>query len=352
MKKWAFIWLSGAVVLLTLFAWGGAQFSRAAFMTPTPIPPPDTQSNSLIDQLDHAEVVWGVHHLTEYEAEVLVTGVWGDMAIHTEVRAGIVTAQTIDCLSEAQGKPCYATTYDLWMFTIPNFFEAAHMVAHEQWPGLNAFYFTITFDPMYGFPSQGQYDDPNQVGEEWGWTIESFEVLAGTNTRELDKAEASWQAHPVNNYILTVIHTSVMPQFTYTIQLAVEDGIVVSATCTYRAGDFCANFDPNRYTVPGLFATAWESAGPDTALQFDPVYSFPTWIAHNDPQFVDEEWTIQVESFTPEIDESIPDSQQGSLLDQLEEAEATWQARHFTSNVRSAWGWSKWTRYPCLNIDT
>ena len=88
--------------------------------------------------------------------------------------------------------------------------------------------------------------------------------------------------------------------------VVVRDGKVVSyfATCTPAPAEIepCSEyaFDPEDFTVPGLFNAA--RTGPEgfTTVTFHPDYGFPLTIVYDHPQLADEEQLWNVLEFSPD----------------------------------------------------
>ncbi|HEX3049428.1 MAG TPA: DUF6174 domain-containing protein [Aggregatilineaceae bacterium] len=131
-------------------------------------------------------------------------------------------------------------------------------------------------------------------------------ALPNSLLSQLDEAETQWQAAGISSYTISVTDASFWSVQTNTI--TVEDGVIIdqSATCInspMQQDGACQPkpFDPAAYTVSGLFEHARSSAAIDeglyTTITFDPEFHFPSSIGFDNPEILDEQWIITVESF-------------------------------------------------------
>lgn len=122
----------------------------------------------------------------------------------------------------------------------------------------------------------------------------------------LASAEQTWASRGISNYRIDVLAVeSVWHAQTYT--LLVRGGIVVesASSCIPAPMEFgdCTvrDFDPLDYSVPGLFARARGAmagqGGDWVMVSFDPQYGFPSRIAFDNPEAVDEDWSWRVTGF-------------------------------------------------------
>ena len=139
--------------------------------------------------------------------------------------------------------------------------------------------------------------------------ILTLAALVGCNAwvAQVNKAERKWQKQDINSYRIEVVYIcSTWHYQTHTI--TVRDGQAVdwSASCmdapreTYM-GIECEvePFDPEEYTVPGLFAKARSVAEAhpeqEVVIDFHDTYGFPRRIRHDDPSVVDgiDRWLVE-----------------------------------------------------------
>lgn len=117
-----------------------------------------------------------------------------------------------------------------------------------------------------------------------------------------------WEAQNIRRYRIAVQKVQAIFH-AQTNTITVQDGIVTehSASCTPAPfeGRECKiqSFDPNEFTVEGLFKTALTYA-PDSAAQqlrvtFDEKYHFPKTISRDQANVADDETFWRVVSFEP-----------------------------------------------------
>jgi hypothetical protein len=125
---------------------------------------------------------------------------------------------------------------------------------------------------------------------------------------QIKSRQNQWRQKNIRRYRIAVLKIqSIFHAQTNT--LVVEDGKVVeqSATCIPAPyeGRECKiqEFDPNEFTVEGLFNTALkyapESASTKLVVTFDDTYHFPTTISRDNEIAIDDEAFWRVESFEP-----------------------------------------------------
>jgi hypothetical protein len=114
--------------------------------------------------------------------------------------------------------------------------------------------------------------------------------------KQIDEAQAQWQAQEINSYRIEVlaVRATWHAQFH---QITIRDEQVVdeSASCTPAPAELgeceVEPFDAQDYTVPALFALARTKARADqaqhTRITFDPSYGFPNLILFGEPEIVD-----------------------------------------------------------------
>jgi len=122
----------------------------------------------------------------------------------------------------------------------------------------------------------------------------------------LTQAEKKWKDRGVTNYTIEVrdIHSIWHAQIQ---KITVRDGKVVesSADCLRAPvdGQACKleDFDPNMYTVPGLFSLAHSQMKSQeakwTKITYNQDYGYPESIGYDDPQIMDEDWGVIVSRF-------------------------------------------------------
>jgi Family of unknown function (DUF6174) len=123
-----------------------------------------------------------------------------------------------------------------------------------------------------------------------------------TPKKKIDRAERKWNSRGINSYSIRVRVSGFWDQQEYT--LVVRDGEVLdsSSTCVPAGpGEPCctACFEPEDFTVPGLFANARDKASL-SKITFDLYYGFPSTINYNNPAIADEEEEWKVLKFNPE----------------------------------------------------
>lgn len=119
--------------------------------------------------------------------------------------------------------------------------------------------------------------------------------------QKIDRAEQKWNRRNINSYRIQVQAGGWWHLQNYTVVVRNEKVVSYFATCTLAPADSepcdVYSFDPEDFTVPGLFATARAQAAMSeewTVITFDPNYSFPLTIRTDYPQIADEEqvWTL------------------------------------------------------------
>ncbi len=137
------------------------------------------------------------------------------------------------------------------------------------------------------------------------YTRAPVETVAARTPRP-DPHEQTWSAQGIDSYAIEVLVVNSI-WHAQSHQITVRDGKVESseATCfpaPYEAGQCqVKDFDPETYTVAGLFAKAQSQAqsewGQWTTVTYDPTYGYPSQIAYNHPDMHDEDWSWRVEAF-------------------------------------------------------
>lgn len=120
--------------------------------------------------------------------------------------------------------------------------------------------------------------------------------------------ESQWRKHAVRDYRIAVQKVQgVMHAQTNTITVRDNRVTAQSAECApapfERSGCAVQPFDPNEFTVEGLFATArrlgGESAKNQLRVEFDATYSFPRLISRDVAEIADDETLWRVVEFQP-----------------------------------------------------
>jgi hypothetical protein len=142
------------------------------------------------------------------------------------------------------------------------------------------------------------------------WALVACDLLVPTRSdpllAEIDQQEQKWLEKDIDSYRIVVSHVSSI-WHAQTHEIVVSKGKVVeqSATCVPAPAESgeceVESFDPEDYTVAGLFALAHSlaegDAGDWTEIEFDPTYGFPARIAYDHPEMVDEDSYWGVRSF-------------------------------------------------------
>ena len=121
---------------------------------------------------------------------------------------------------------------------------------------------------------------------------------------QIDRAEQKWNRMGIDNYSIQVQAGGWWYLHNYTV--VVREGKVVSyfSTCVEAPAQIepckVSPFDPEDFTVPGLFAAARTGPEEFTTVTFHPEYGFPLTIRYDDPQLADEEQLWSVLEFSQE----------------------------------------------------
>ena len=133
-------------------------------------------------------------------------------------------------------------------------------------------------------------------------------TAAPTLSQRIDEAENLWRVQGIADYRIEVEVGSSWSSYVYTI--AVVDGEIADAlvVCQYddAFGSDCPppeTFDPEEFTVPGLFARLHTYAGTDAEdwveVTFDEEAGYPRKFSYDEPESIDEEWGWHVKTFEP-----------------------------------------------------
>jgi hypothetical protein len=137
-------------------------------------------------------------------------------------------------------------------------------------------------------------------------TLLSSAACQPTLISQIERAEENWNRQGIMSYRIEVM----VMESTWHLQthkITVRDGQVTdaSAWCSPAPaeGRECEvrQFDPEDYTVPGLFVMARSSAesqrGRWTKIEFDPTYGYPRSILADDPEIMDDDLLVGVSAF-------------------------------------------------------
>lgn len=143
----------------------------------------------------------------------------------------------------------------------------------------------------------------------WAWLIVACTaVKTPLLLKQLERAEHTWANQRITDYRIEIsdVH-SIWHVQSY--RIIVTDGQVadVQAWCVvspFEAGTGTCEvqaYKAEDYLVPGLFSRARsELQGPQAAwieITYDPKYGFPAAIYSDDPDALDDEWSLRVTSF-------------------------------------------------------
>ncbi len=142
------------------------------------------------------------------------------------------------------------------------------------------------------------------------WALVACDLQAPTRSdqllAEIDQQEHKWLEKDIDSYRI-VVSCVCSTWHAQTQEILVSEGKVVeqSATCAPAPAESgeceVESFDPEEYTVAGLFALAHSLAESDagnwTEIEYDPTYGFPVRIAYDDPDMMDEDSYWGVRSF-------------------------------------------------------
>ncbi|MFN2144605.1 MAG: DUF6174 domain-containing protein [Anaerolineales bacterium] len=162
---------------------------------------------------------------------------------------------------------------------------------------------------------------------------------------DITRGESKWQSQDIQNYIIEVAHSAGTWHYqTHTITVQNGEVIDASATCIVAPmetalGQECEvqAYDPEDYTIPGLFKLAWAHfenfPTQNLEVEFDPDYGFPTAIRYDDPDILDDDQYWGVKSFR--ILEEGENGTSGktnqgeniSLSDLITQSEGLWQSK-------------------------
>jgi len=128
-----------------------------------------------------------------------------------------------------------------------------------------------------------------------------------TGNDQLNQAEKKWGKQGIHSYTIQVRQSEAL-WHTQVQTIIVRDDKVVdsSAECIADAGSPAGTckldpFDPNAYTVAGLFAEAQTDLSGQNSrwmkVSYDPKLGYPTQIAYNNPLILDGGWSWDVVKF-------------------------------------------------------
>ena len=132
------------------------------------------QDLSLQKEVEQAEQRWAEQSVDDYRIVVVTSSIW-HMQIHDiTAQDGDVAEASATCepASVEMGK-CDVQPFDAEDYTVAGLFARARWLAQSR----DAQYGQIEFDPTYSFPARMSFNHPEMIDEEWGWRVETFEVL-------------------------------------------------------------------------------------------------------------------------------------------------------------------------------
>lgn len=134
-----------------------------------------TLMSKSMTQLDQAEQKWTGQNITSYHMEVLVVNsIWHAQSYQIIVQNNSVAESTARCIpAPMEAGTCELRAYTAEEYTIPSLFAQAR----SQIQGQQIQWIKITYDPIYGFPSQISSDNPNIVDGDWRWRVMTFEAI-------------------------------------------------------------------------------------------------------------------------------------------------------------------------------
>lgn len=133
-----------------------------------------------------------------------------------------------------------------------------------------------------------------------------FALTSCNSGSSVDEAERQWQDQNITSYKIEVLEIRSIWHVQYQ-TITVENGVITAQTarCTPAPfeGQTCEvqPFNPEDFTVPGLFAKARAVTATENAdyltIRYDTTSFYPMQISFNDPEIVDEDWSWAVTSF-------------------------------------------------------
>ena len=122
----------------------------------------------------------------------------------------------------------------------------------------------------------------------------------------MDQAELKWQQQLVASYRIEVLEVrSIWHAQTNKITIRNNQVVEYTGDCVPAPaeGGKCSieAFDPDTYTVPGLFGKARTHSTEEKAkwmkITFDSTYGYPSQISYDNPDILDEDWSVRVTAF-------------------------------------------------------
>ncbi len=126
-------------------------------------------------EIDQANRKWQELGITSYHIEVLaVRSIWHAQLHQITVRRSQVTEASASCIPTLfESGNCTVEAFQAEAYTVPGLLARARsQVQSEQ-----ARWAKISYHPIYGFPNQISFDDPEILDEDWTWRVTAFEVL-------------------------------------------------------------------------------------------------------------------------------------------------------------------------------
>lgn len=154
MKKKAFM-----IVLLASLSWIAASCN----------------SNPAKAELVEAEKTWTGENISSYQIEVLVVeSIWHAQSHTIIVQENAVIESSARCIpAPTELGTCEVEAFSAEKYTVPGLFVQAQSQLESQY----AQWLKITYDPIFGFPHQISFDNPDMIDEDWSWRVTAFEIL-------------------------------------------------------------------------------------------------------------------------------------------------------------------------------
>jgi hypothetical protein len=125
-------------------------------------------------QLLQNENKWSEQRITNYRIEVLVVNsIWHAQTHIILVQNGTVINSTATCIpAPIEAGMCKVRPFDSGTYTVAGLFSQARL----QMNGDLAPWIAVHYDPVYGFPGQISYNNPNIIDGDWTWRVTAFEI--------------------------------------------------------------------------------------------------------------------------------------------------------------------------------
>ena len=132
-------------------------------------------SNPAKAELVEAEKIWTGKNIPSYQIEVLVVeSTWHAQYHKITVRENAVVESSARCIpAPAELGTCEVKTYTVEKYTVSGLFAQAQSRLESEY----AQWIKISYDPIYGFPSQISFNNPDIIDGDWAWRVTAFEIL-------------------------------------------------------------------------------------------------------------------------------------------------------------------------------